>query len=92
MKIIILLVLTKKYSLQPKQQPSIGVLIKVTEKHPYQSEISIKLQSKFTEITLRPGCSPVNLLHISGTPWRAASNDYRFKDSSGLLVNNEARG
>ena len=26
--------------------------------------ISVKLQSNFIEITLRRGCSPVNLLHI----------------------------
>ena len=29
--------------------------------------ISIKLQSNFIEITLRRGCSPVNLLHIFRT-------------------------
>ena len=32
--------------------------------HPYQSVISINLQSNFIEIVLRHGCSPVNLLHI----------------------------
>ena len=32
--------------------------------HPYQKVISIKLRS-----TLRHGCSPVNLLHIFGTPF-----------------------
>ena len=31
--------------------------------------ISIKLLSYFTEITLRHGCSPVNLLHIFRTPF-----------------------
>ena len=31
--------------------------------------ISIKLQSKFIEITLQHGCSPVNLLHIFRTPF-----------------------
>ena len=35
--------------------------------HTCQSAISIKLQSKFIEITLRHGCSPVNLLHIFRT-------------------------
>ena len=35
--------------------------------HPNRSAISIKLQSNFIEITLRHGCSPVNLLHISRT-------------------------
>ena len=30
---------------------------------------SIKLQSSFIEITLRHGCSPVNLVHIFRTPF-----------------------
>ena len=42
---------------------------KFTGEHPYRSVISIKLQSNFTEITLRHGCSPVNLLHIFITPF-----------------------
>ena len=37
--------------------------------HPYQSAISIKLQSNFIEITLRHGCSPVNLRHMFKTPF-----------------------
>ena len=37
---------------------------KFTGKHSCQSAISIKLQSKFIEITLWHGYSPVNLLHI----------------------------
>ena len=37
---------------------------KFTGEHPGQSVISIKLQSKFIEITLWHGCSPINLLHI----------------------------
>ena len=41
------------------------VCSKFTGKQPCQSVISIKFQDKFTEITLRHGCSPVNLLHIS---------------------------
>ena len=40
---------------------------KFTEEHPYRSAISIKLQSNFIEMTIRHGCSPVNLLHISKT-------------------------
>ena len=40
---------------------------KFTGEHPGQSVISIKLQSKFIEITLWHGCSPVNLLHIFRT-------------------------
>ena len=34
-----------------------------------QSVILIKLQRNFIEITLRHGCSPVNLLHIFRTPF-----------------------
>ena len=41
---------------------------KFTGEHPYGSVISIKLQSNFIGITLRQGCSPVNLLHIFRTP------------------------
>ena len=37
--------------------------------HPCRSVISIKLLCKFIEITLRHGCSLVNLLHISRTPF-----------------------
>ena len=37
---------------------------KCTGEHPCLSVILIKLQSNFIEITIRHGCSPVNLLHI----------------------------
>ena len=37
---------------------------KFTGEHPCQSVISIKLKSNFIEVTLRHGCSPVNLLHF----------------------------
>ena len=40
---------------------------KFTGEHPYRSVISIQLH--FIEITLRHGCSPVNLMHIFGTPF-----------------------
>ena len=42
---------------------------KITGEHPCRSAISIKLLSNFFEITLRHGCSPVNLLHIFRTPF-----------------------
>ena len=42
---------------------------KFTAKHQCRKVISIKLQSKFFEITLRHGCSPVNELHIFRTPF-----------------------
>ena len=42
---------------------------KFTGKHQCRSAISIKLQSNFVEITLRHGCSPLNLHHIFRTPF-----------------------
>ena len=56
---------------------------KFTREHPCRSVISIKLQSSFIEITLRHGCSPVNLLHIFRTHF--------YKNTSGgLLLGMEA--
>ena len=46
---------------------------KFTGERPCGSAISVKLQSNFIEVTLRHGCSRVNLLHISEHLWRAAS-------------------
>ena len=40
---------------------------KLTGDHPCRSVIPTKLQSNFIEITLRRGCTPVNLLHIFRT-------------------------
>ena len=51
---------------------------KFTGEHPCRSVISIKLLCNFTEITLRRGCSLVNLLHIFRTPF--------LKNTSGLLL------
>ena len=51
---------------------------KPTGEHPRRSAISIKLQSNFTEIALRHGCSPVNLLHIFRTSF--------LKNTSGRLL------
>ena len=49
----------------------------ISEEHPRRSVISVKFFCYFIEITLRDGCSSVNLLHIFRTPkehlWRAAS-------------------
>ena len=50
---------------------------KFTEEHPCQNVISIKLFSNFIKITLRHGCSLVNLSHIIrmlllSHLWRAA--------------------
>ena len=49
---------------------------KFTREHPCRRMISIKSQNNFIEITLRHGCSPVNLLNIfrthftKNTSWR----------------------
>ena len=51
---------------------------KFTGEHPCRSVISIKLLCNFIEITLRHGCSPVNLLHIFRTPFS--------KNTSGRLL------
>ena len=51
---------------------------KFTGEHPHQSLISIKLQSNIIEITIRHGCSPVNLPHLLRTPFS--------KNSSGWLL------
>ena len=51
---------------------------KFTGEHSCQSAISIKLLCNFIEIKLRHGCSPVNLLHITRTPF--------LKNTSGRLL------
>ena len=51
---------------------------KFTGEHPCRSVISIKLLYNFIGITLRHGCSPVNLLHIFKTP--------STKNTSGWLL------
>ena len=69
-----------------QKQPSRGVLRKrnsenmqqIYREHPCRSVISIKLQSNFNEITLRHGCSLVNLLHIFRVPF--------LKNISGRLL------
>ena len=70
-----------------QKQPSRGVLkicSKFTGEHPYRSAISIKLQSKFIEITLWHRCSPVNLLHIFRTPFLKSTSGRLFLDSGCL--------
>ena len=68
--------LPKKRSIFRSSHPEVflkkGVLKicnKFTGEHPCRSAISIKLQSNFIEITLRHGCSPVNLLPYFRTPF-----------------------
>ena len=63
----------------------LNICSKFTGEHSCQSVISIKLQSNFIEITLRHGCSPLNLLHIFRTAFT--------KNNSGwLLLNREMVG
>ena len=51
---------------------------KSTGEHPWRNVISKNSASNFIEITLRHGCSPVNLLHIFRTPFP--------KNTSGWLL------
>ena len=55
---------------------------KFTGEHPCRSVISIKFQSNFIEITLRHGCSPINVLYI----FRAHFLENTY---GGLLLPNE---
>ena len=64
-----------------QNQSSRGVLkicSKFTGEHPCRNVIAIKMQRSFIEITLRNGCSPVNLLHIIKTLFH--------KNNSGWLL------
>ena len=51
---------------------------KFTVNHPCRSAISINLLCNFIEITLRHGCTHVNLLHIFRTPF--------YKNTCGWLL------
>ena len=51
---------------------------KFTGENPCRSVISMKLQSNFIEITLQPGCVPVNFTHIFRTTF--------LKNASGRLI------
>ena len=76
-----------------QKPPSIGVFrercsennSKFTREHPCQSLISIKLLCNFFEITLRYGCSDVNLLYIFKTAFPANT-------SGGLLLHYFTQG
>ena len=49
---------------------------KFTEEYPCRSAISIKLLCSFIEISLRHGCSPVNLLHNFRTPFLKNNSEW----------------
>ena len=51
---------------------------KHTGEHPCQSAISVKLKSNIIEITLRRGCSPVNLLHTYRIPFPKKTSEQVF--------------
>ena len=51
------------------RQNVLNICSKFTGEHSCQSVISAKLFCNFIEITLRHGCSPVNLLHTRRTPF-----------------------
>ena len=76
---IVQIVQGKQYNNQ-KQHPEVflgkavlKICGKFTGEHPCQSVISIKLLCIFIEITLRHGCSPVDLLQIFRTPFHKNS-------------------
>ena len=54
---------------------------KFTGEHQCRSLISIKLLCNFIEITLRHGCSPVNLPHIFRTPFSKNTSEWLLLDS-----------
>ena len=57
---------------------ALKICSKFTGEHPCRSIISIKLLCIFIEMTLRHGCSSVNLLHVFRTPFT--------KNTSGRLL------
>ena len=62
----------KNRSSHPKvflEKDVLEICRKFTGEHRCRSAISIKLRSNFIEITLRHGCSPLNLHHIFRTPF-----------------------
>ena len=51
---------------------------KLTAEYPCRIAIPIKFQSNFIKVTLRHGCSPVNLLHIFRTPFLKNTSEGLF--------------
>ena len=77
-----------------QKQPSRGVLkkgvlkiySKFTREHPCRSAISVKFQSNFSEIALRHGRSPINLLYIFRTPFPKNTSDGLLLLGSLLII------
>ena len=70
------LVKQKERRTRPEVLLTKGVLkicSKFTGEHPCRSAILIKLLCNFIESALRHGCSPVNLLHTSRTPFPSSN-------------------
>ena len=91
-KIIIMMIITFHLEIYRGSPPEVflgkdvlKICSKFTEEHPCWSVISTKLLCNFIEIALRHECSPVNVLHIFGTP-------FPKNTSGGLLVNLLAKG
>ena len=59
---------------------------KFTGEHPCRSVISINLQSNFIEITLRHGCSFVNLLHIFRIPFTKNTSGWLLRYTANAFV------
>ena len=80
--------------INPQKQPSRGVLrkrflkicSKFTEEHPRRSGIWTKLLCTFIEITLRHGCSPVNLLHFFRTPFPRNTSEWLLLENGVVSV------
>ena len=58
-----------------QKHPSIGVLRKRCSKNPCRSVISISCKATLLKSHFRHGCSPVNLLHISRTPFYKSTSE-----------------
>ena len=70
-----------KTTLLLQKQPSRGVLKKRC------SEVMQQIYSNFIEITLRHGCSPVNLWHIFRTPFSKNSSGWLLLSLTTLTLN-----
>ena len=65
------------------EKAALKICSKFTGEHQCRSVISIKLQSNFIKIALRHGCSPVNLLQFSRTPFPRNTSGWLLLDGPG---------